>query len=109
MTVPNGSFQLLDRLHWYTSGGSARAAQRRYIPPGHHPAISLPYMCAGYVSFLFFRSKAWWVPLAKQLLRCALWAVGVTQRLPLTRVRSCQHWGLTWRAASPQQCQSAKP
>ena len=40
----------------------------------------------GYVSFLFFRSKAWWVPLAKQLLRCALWVVGVTQRLPLARV-----------------------
>jgi hypothetical protein len=45
-------------------------------------------VCAGYVSFLFFRSTAWWVPLAKQLLRCALWVVGVTQRLPLVRVRT---------------------
>lgn len=41
---------------------------------------------AGYVSFLFFRSKAWWVPILKQLMRCALWVVGVTQRLPLVRV-----------------------
>jgi hypothetical protein len=49
-------------------------------------ALSVSVPRAGYVSFLFFRSKAWWVPLAKQLLRCALWVVGVTQRLPLVRV-----------------------
>lgn len=41
---------------------------------------------AGYVSFMFFRTKAWWAPPLKLLLRCALWLVGVTQRLPLFRV-----------------------
>jgi Platelet-activating factor acetylhydrolase, isoform II len=67
-----------------------RAAQRFYCLSRSVTRRHVAPACAGYVSFLFFRSKAWWVPLAKQLLRCALWAVGITQRLPLARVRSRQ-------------------
>ena len=48
----------------------------------------LQFRCAaGYVSFLFFLSKKWWVPLVKAVLRCALWLAGATQKLPLRRVR----------------------
>ena len=59
------------------------------------------------MSFLFFRSKAWWVPLAKQLLRCALWVVGVTQRLPLVQVwEPAQNWTATVGSHSETTCTS---
>ena len=74
---------------------------RHFVPHGQRPQR------AGYVSFLFFRSKAWWVPLAKQLLRCALWVVGVTQRLPLVRVcEPAQNWTATVESHSDTTCTS---